>query len=51
MTKNLTDLLMDPEYKDAFHMYFQYVGRNRRYANIFKKKMEKLEKSFVSSKS
>ena len=41
--------MTNPEYKDAFHMYFQYVGRNRRYANIYKKKMEKLEKALTTN--
>jgi len=40
----------DPEYKEAFFMYFNMVGRNKRYANIYKKKMEKIEKDFVVSK-
>ena len=46
MTKNHTELMKNPEYREAFHMYFQYVGRNKRYANIYKRKMEKLNKSF-----
>lgn len=46
MTKNLSELMKNPEYSEAFHMYFQYVGRNKRYANIFKYKMEKIEKNF-----
>ena len=40
----------NPEYKDAFFMYFNMVGRNKRYANIYKKKMEKIEKDLVVSK-
>lgn len=39
----------DPEYKEAFFMYFNMVGRNKRYANIYKKKMEKIEKAFVET--
>lgn len=50
MTKNHSTLMKNPEYQDAFHMYFQMVGRNKRYANIYKKKMEKIEKDFVGSK-
>lgn len=46
MTKNHSELMKNPEYKDAFFMYFQYVGRHKRYANIYKKKMEKIEKNF-----
>ena len=46
MTKDLSTLMKNDEYKNAFHMYFQYVARNKRYANIYKKKMEKLEKDF-----
>ena len=40
----------NPEYKDAFFMYFNMVGRNKRYANIYKKKMEKFEKDLAVSK-
>ena len=47
MNKNFTDLIKNPEYKEAFHMYFHYAGTNKRYANIYKKKMETLEKTFV----
>lgn len=50
MTKNNSTLMNDPEYKEAFFMYFNMVGRNKRYANIYKKKMEKIEKDFVGSK-
>ena len=39
-----TELKNIPEYMDAFHMYFHYVGRNKRYANIYKNKMDKIEK-------
>ena len=46
MTKNLSELMKNPEYSEAFHLYFQYVGRNKRYAKIFKNKMEKMEKNF-----
>ena len=42
--------MTNPEYKDAFFMYFNMVGRNKRYANIYKKKMEKLEKALTLSK-
>lgn len=37
-------LMNNSEYVENFHMYFHHVGRNKRYANIFKKKMEKIEK-------
>jgi len=47
----IVDLLhTNQEYSHAFHMYYQYVGRNKRYANIYKKKMEKIEKSLTSTK-
>lgn len=46
MTKDHSTLMKNEDYKNAFHMYFQYVGRNKRYANIYKNKMEKLEKAF-----
>ena len=46
MTKNLSELMKNPEYSESFHLYFQYVGRNKRYAKIFKNKMEKIEKNF-----
>lgn len=51
MTKHHSTLMNNPEYKEAFFNYFQTVGRNKRYANIYKKKMEKIEKDFVSSES
>ena len=41
--------MTNPEYKDAFFMYFNMVGRNKRYANIYKKKMEKLEKALTTN--
>jgi len=41
------DLIKSTEYKEAFHMYFQCVGRNKRYANIYKKKMDKIEKAMT----
>ena len=50
ITKNHSTLINNPEYKDAFFMYFNMVGRNKRYANIYKKKMEKIEKDLVVSK-
>ena len=34
----------NPEYKDAFFMYFNMVGRNKRYANIYKKRWKSLKK-------
>jgi cytochrome b involved in lipid metabolism len=45
MKPTYEDLMKDTDYRDAFHMYFQYVGRNKRYANIYKRKMEKIEKA------
>lgn len=50
MTKNHSILMNNPEYREAFHMYFQYVGRHKRYANIYKKKMEKLDKALTVNK-
>jgi len=41
-----TELMENQEYREAFHMYFQYVGRNKRYANIYKNKMDKIEKQY-----
>ncbi len=47
MKPSFEDLIKNTDYKDAFHMYFQYVGRNKRYANIYKRKMDKIEKSMT----
>lgn len=51
MTKHHSTLMSNPDYREAFFNYFQTVGRNKRYAQVFRKKMEKIEKDFVSSKS
>jgi hypothetical protein len=49
MTKYHSILMKNKDYSDAFHIYFQYVGRNKRYANIYLGKMEKIEKAYKAS--
>lgn len=51
ISKYHTILMKNDEYAQAFHMYFQYIGRNKRYANIYKNKMIKIEKSYVAEQS
>lgn len=46
MKPTLEDLMKNADYNDAFHMYYQYIGRKplKRFAMIYKKKMDKIEK-------
>lgn len=38
------ELMSNADYCDAFHTYYQYIAKNRRYAMIYKKKMDNISK-------